>query len=127
VRHWVDGGASDIDNAALLCQRHHTVVHHRRLWAEVRSRPDEAGRYVVWDLNPDSYDRHLEHLRRQRAVHDPPPLTRERLLELVAAITGDDDDDRRLAETDLTHHADARYFTETAEDADDPAYQAWNY
>jgi hypothetical protein len=52
VRHWADGGASDLDNAALLCQRHHTVVHHRRLWAQVRARPDEQGRYVVWDLNP---------------------------------------------------------------------------
>jgi hypothetical protein len=38
------------------------------------------------------------------------------LLELVAAVTGDDDGDRRLAETDLTDHADARYFAEV--DAD---------
>src|SRR5829696_2042532 len=39
VRHWVDGGPSDMDNAALLCQRHHTFVHDRRLWAQVRRRP----------------------------------------------------------------------------------------
>jgi hypothetical protein len=88
VLHWADGGPSDVDNAALLCQRHHTVVHARRLWAHVRARPDEAGRYVVWDLNPGSYDQHLEHSRRERAEHDPPPLTRERLLELAAAYTG---------------------------------------
>ena len=50
--HWADGGASDLDNAALFCQRHHTFVHHRRLWAQVRTRPDELGRYVVWDLTP---------------------------------------------------------------------------
>ena len=101
VLHWVDGGPSDIDNAALLCQRHHTFVHDRRLWAQVRARPDELGRYVVWDLHPGSYDRHLERLRRERAEHDPPPLTRQRLLELVAAITHDDDADRRLARHDL--------------------------
>ena len=32
---WADGGLSDIDNAALLCQRHHTFVHTRRLWGDV--------------------------------------------------------------------------------------------
>ncbi len=29
--HWADGGPSDLDNAALLCGRHHTVVHTRGL------------------------------------------------------------------------------------------------
>ena len=99
--HWIDGGFSDIDNAALLCQYHHTFVHTRRLWAHVRSTPDELGRYVRWDLSPGSYDRHLEWLARQRADHDPPPLTRTRLLELVADLTADDEATRRLAEDDL--------------------------
>ncbi|MEP7160563.1 MAG: DUF222 domain-containing protein [Dermatophilaceae bacterium] len=27
--HWVDGGATSIDNMALLCGRHHTIVHQR--------------------------------------------------------------------------------------------------
>ena len=123
--HWADGGLSDIDNAALLCERHHTVVHQRRLWAQVRSAPDELGRSVVWDLSPGSYDRHLEHQRRERAMHDPPPLSRDRLLELVAAITGDDDGDRRLAESDLTHYADAQYWAEADGDRYDPALRAW--
>ncbi|HET9021508.1 MAG TPA: DUF222 domain-containing protein, partial [Ornithinibacter sp.] len=48
VLHWVDGGASDVDNAALVCQRHHTAVHGRRLAAQVRRVPDALGRYVVW-------------------------------------------------------------------------------
>ena len=26
--HWVDGGETDLDNAALLCESHHTKVHH---------------------------------------------------------------------------------------------------
>ena len=59
VRHWLDDGKTDIANAALLCQRHHTHVHKKRLWADVRTTPDELGRYVVWDLVPGSYDRHL--------------------------------------------------------------------
>lgn len=48
--HWADGGPSDVGNAALLCQRHHTVVHSRRL----------AGRLVEgrveWDRAAGSYD-----------------------------------------------------------------------
>ena len=73
VRHWADGGLSDVDNAALLCQRHHTFVHTRRLWAQVRSTPDVLGRYVIWDLHPGSYDQHLHRLR-----HDSRCLTRHR-------------------------------------------------
>ncbi len=43
-----DGGASDVDNAALLCERRHTVVHQRRLWATVRSDPmSTAGTWCV--------------------------------------------------------------------------------
>ncbi|WP_371814242.1 HNH endonuclease [Phycicoccus sp. HDW14] len=66
VRHWVDGGATDVANAALLCQRHHTTVHRRRLWATVSATPDQHGRYVVWDLTDGSYDRALAAL--------PPPV-----------------------------------------------------
>jgi hypothetical protein len=25
---WFDGGETDLDNAALLCESHHTKVHH---------------------------------------------------------------------------------------------------
>ena len=28
--HWADGGPTDLSNAALLCERHHTIVHNRR-------------------------------------------------------------------------------------------------
>ena len=35
VDWWSRGGASDIDNAALLCQRHHTKVHQQDLSATV--------------------------------------------------------------------------------------------
>ncbi|MGL5928573.1 MAG: HNH endonuclease signature motif containing protein [Dermatophilaceae bacterium] len=63
VRWWEHHGPSDIGNGALLCRRHHTVVHQRRLWAAVRERPDDHGRYVTWDLSPGSYDQALDQLR----------------------------------------------------------------
>jgi hypothetical protein len=58
IVHWSSGGPSDLSNAALLCQRHHTQVHEQRLIATVH-RPDEGGRSVTWDLSPGSYDRAL--------------------------------------------------------------------
>ena len=92
VVHWVDGGASDPSNAALLCQRHHSYVHSRRLVAEVRGRPDDHGRFVVWDLSPGSYDRHLERLRADRPGLGPPPLTGERVRLLLATLPDPDTD-----------------------------------
>jgi hypothetical protein len=130
VLHWADGGLTDIDNAALLCQDHHTFVHQRRLWAEVRTTPDDLGRYVIWDLTVGSYDRQLEWLARQRAEHDPPPLTRQRLLQLLAAVTHSDDADRRLAQHDLEVLGDAwlqwEHQVKTAVADDDPHYRAWH-
>ena len=52
--HWTDFGPSDLSNAALLCQRHHTVVHNRRLAGQLVS--DGAGERVEWDTTPGSYD-----------------------------------------------------------------------
>ena len=37
--HWADFGSSDLSNAALLCERHHTIVHQRRLAGRVVDRP----------------------------------------------------------------------------------------
>lgn len=44
VRHWVQGGSTDLLNAALLCQRHHTHVHRRELTATV------TGSGVTWHV-----------------------------------------------------------------------------
>jgi hypothetical protein len=101
VIHWIDGGRSDIDNAALLCERHHGFVHKRRLIATVRSTPDDRGRYVVWDLTAGSYDRHLERLRAESSLLDPPPLTPERLASLLASVRGPDPDEQRWARYEL--------------------------
>jgi hypothetical protein len=43
VLAWIDGGATDLGNAALLCERHHTKVHHG---FRVERQPD--GRWRTW-------------------------------------------------------------------------------
>ncbi|MFC8502059.1 DUF222 domain-containing protein [Pedococcus sp. NPDC057267] len=69
--HWADDGPSDVDNAALLCRAHHTVVHRERLGGRVEAGPH--GPRVVWDLRPDSYDAHLEEFRAGRKSDGTPP------------------------------------------------------
>jgi hypothetical protein len=63
--HWADLGRSDLDNAALLCERHHTIVHQRRLAGRVVT--DACGERVEWDLTPGSYDELLA----RRAAQEP--------------------------------------------------------
>jgi HNH endonuclease len=55
--HWADGGPTNLRNAALVCERHHTVVHQGR-WA-ARLVDDEHGTRVEWDLPIRSYDQLL--------------------------------------------------------------------
>jgi hypothetical protein len=59
--HWADGGPTDTDHGALLCQRHHTVVHSNRYAGEVVDGLN--GPFVKWDLTPGSYDVQLEQWR----------------------------------------------------------------
>lgn len=35
VHHWADGGATDLQNLVLLCDRHHRAVHHNRWRVEL--------------------------------------------------------------------------------------------
>lgn len=44
VRHWVDGGPTSVDNLALLCARHHTIVHQRDHTADI------SGGTVTWHV-----------------------------------------------------------------------------
>ncbi len=62
--HWADGGTSDLTNLALLCGRHHSVVHRDHLIGHVTDAT------VTWNVIPGSYD------RRHHAIPpsgDPPP------------------------------------------------------
>ena len=63
--HWADLGPSDLDNAALLCERHHTIVHNRRLAGRVLT--EAFGERVEWDLTRGSYDELLA----RRAAQEP--------------------------------------------------------
>ena len=63
--HWADYGPTDLGNAALLCERHHTVVHSRRYSGEVVH--DATGGIVRWDLTLGSYDQ----LIARRAAQEP--------------------------------------------------------
>lgn len=50
--HWLHGGPTTLANAALLCSRHHTVVHRHRLSGWL----DPGSGSVQWDLTPGGYD-----------------------------------------------------------------------
>lgn len=43
LKHWIDGGSSDLDNLVLLCHRHHWMVHEGR-WQIVKL---QAGGYLT--------------------------------------------------------------------------------
>ena len=58
--HWADDGPTDLDNAALLCERHHTIVHQRRYAGRLVD--DEHGTRVQWDRTVGSYDQLLADL-----------------------------------------------------------------
>lgn len=49
LTHWIDGGATSLDDGALLCAHHHTVVHRDRLAGVVTPQG------VSWDVRPGSY------------------------------------------------------------------------
>lgn len=64
IVHWVDGGPTTVVNAALLCGRHHEIVHRDRLIAQVLDPPaDPTVRAVRWDCSPGSYDRAIGRFR----------------------------------------------------------------
>lgn len=64
--HWIDGGQTDIDNAALLCRAHHTVVHSSRYAGRVVE--GARGPRVEWNLTVDSYDGARDEVQRQARV-----------------------------------------------------------
>ncbi|SFO56762.1 HNH endonuclease [Geodermatophilus obscurus] len=41
--HWIDGGETSLENSALLCERHHTKVHHG-----FRVERQPSGRWRTW-------------------------------------------------------------------------------
>ncbi len=52
--HWIDSGPTELANGALLCGRHHTIVHHAQLAGTL------IDGQVLWDRRPGSYQRHRD-------------------------------------------------------------------
>ena len=75
--HWADHGPTDTDNAGLLCERHHTIVHQRRLAGWVAHDPGGGGSRVEWDLRYGSYDQLLDRLRAKGDLPPPGDARRE--------------------------------------------------
>jgi Domain of unknown function (DUF222)/HNH endonuclease len=78
IIHWVDGGPTSLENLALLCQRHHTLIHHGD-WA-VRLGPDQLPEFIPppW-IDPDRTPRRNPYTLR------PPDLLRSQPLHTLAA------------------------------------------
>ena len=65
--HWADGGKTHLTNLALLCGRHHSVVHRDHLIGHITTntgtgtatgtRSDTGTGAVTWNLIPGSYHR----------------------------------------------------------------------
>ncbi len=64
IQHWADGGPSNLDNAALLCRRHHNLIH-RGLW-RIRLGADRRPEIIP----PATHDPAQRPLR--NTVHRPP-------------------------------------------------------
>ena len=74
--HWLDNGPTDLTNAALLCQRHHTTVHTQRYHGRVKI-GENGQHHVVWDRTRGAYDTALstlalEHAAGTTTTSDPP-------------------------------------------------------
>jgi hypothetical protein len=69
LRHWADGGPTDLGNAALLCGRHHTIVHRKGYHGQL------VNGHVTWDLTPGSYDHWLAERRRTKPDRSPDAAT----------------------------------------------------
>jgi hypothetical protein len=90
LQHWADGGPTDIGNAALLCGRHHTIVHRKGYHGEL------VDGHVRWVLTLGAYDhwladRHATSSDRVAPVGDRPAVRTYRRDERVVGATGDAD------------------------------------
>lgn len=69
ITYWSADGTSDLENAVLLCRRHHTVIHQEK-W---RIQPSEKARGRPWFIPPPHVDR-SQRPRRNRHFQLPDAL-----------------------------------------------------
>lgn len=67
IQHWAAGGPSNLDNAALLCRRHHTLIHHGQ-W-QIRLGADRTPEIIP----PATHDPQQRPLHNK--LHRPPPFS----------------------------------------------------
>ena len=66
VQHWSDAGATDLDNLALVCNRHHTAIHHEG-WQLVPRDGMSAHQPGYWQvLEPPTSPSNQHQHRKQR-------------------------------------------------------------
>jgi hypothetical protein len=68
VRHWVDGGPSDLENLALLCGRHHDAVHNQGWDIEMAADGRPQLRPPPW-VDPDRGARRNRYWETQAEFH----------------------------------------------------------
>ncbi|WP_370934861.1 DUF222 domain-containing protein [Amycolatopsis sp. cg13] len=65
IVHWANGGATDLDNLASCCERHHRLLHHSGWQILLRDG-------VVYWIPPSILDPEQKPLR--NTAHNPPPI-----------------------------------------------------
>jgi hypothetical protein len=77
IKHWSQGGRTDLSNLILLCEFHHRLLHEHSYGIEIDApntfrfvRPDGS---TIEDAPPTSGDPWLERLT--APLHVPPPVT----------------------------------------------------
>ena len=88
VEHWIDGGATSLDNLVLLCRRHHRAVHEGGFAVRQLSRRDDdlpAARWIGCSRRPRPC-RFLHAARRHLARADDIPVWDGTPFDLVYAI-----------------------------------------
>ncbi|HEX3826492.1 MAG TPA: HNH endonuclease signature motif containing protein, partial [Sporichthyaceae bacterium] len=68
LRHWADGGPSDLENLALVCGRHHDAIHHGGWDVETGADGRPQLRPPPW-TDPDRRPRRNRYWEAQAGLH----------------------------------------------------------
>lgn len=76
LKHWADHGETSLENCALVCERHHVMIHHRG-W-DLRMSEDGHPELIppTW-VDAQQQPRRNQYWRLQRELMHPPDLNRD--------------------------------------------------